>query len=225
MSELIDYTRPDGRTSSGYLALPPGSEGRAPPGIILIQEWWGLKPHILEIADSFAAAGFATLAPDLCRGRIASDADEASHMMDGLDFVDATDQDLAGALHHLQQVRHCTRVGVVGFCMGGALTIAAAARLPGLSAASCFYGIPPLELADPSRIAIPIQGHFADLDDWCTPDKVDALQVALKVPAEIYRYHAQHAFFNSSRPEVFDAPAAGQAWERTLAFFNRHLKI
>ncbi|WP_198937886.1 dienelactone hydrolase family protein, partial [Pelomonas sp. KK5] len=124
----------------------------------------------------------------------------------------------------LREVRHCGRVGVVGYCMGGALAIAAAARLPDLSAASCFYGIPPKELADPARIAIPFQGHFADLDDWCTPEKVDALQVAMKVPAEFHRYHAQHAFFNNSRPEVYDATAAQTAWDRTLEFFARTLR-
>ena len=145
--------------------------------------------------------------------------------MRGLDFVDTCDLNLAGALHYLQQRQRCTRIGVVGFCMGGALTIAAAACLPGLAAASCFYGIPPAELADPVRITILLQGHFADLNDWCTPDKVDALQVALTGPAEIHRYHAQHAFFNDSRPEVYDAAAPAKAWERTLAFFDAQLKL
>jgi len=217
MGKMIEFQRPDGARSAAYLA--EASAGA--PGLILIQEWWGLKPHILELADRFAAAGYTVLAPDLYRGRIASDADEANHLMGELDFVDACDQDLAGALTHLKA--SCAKVGVMGFCMGGALTIAAAARLPGLAAASCFYGLPPTALADPARIAIPLQGHFADQDDWCTPAAVDAFEAALTVSAEIHRYHAQHAFFNNSRPEVFDAGCAQQAWDRTLAFLGRHL--
>ncbi len=100
----------------------------------------------------------------------------------------------SGALSFL--LPHCAKVGVTGFCMGGALTIAAAVHLPGLSAASCFYGIPPAELADPALIKIPFQGHFAEQDDWCTPALADALQAKLPASAEIHRYAAQHGFFN-----------------------------
>jgi carboxymethylenebutenolidase len=213
----IEFKRPDGGTSRAYLA----DAGPGKPGIVLIQEWWGLNEQICAVADRCAAAGFTTLAPDLYRGRLASSADEASHLMTGLDFGDATHQDLAGALAYLQP--HCSKVGVTGFCMGGALTIAAAVHVPGYAAASCFYGIPPAEFADPATIAIPFQGHFADLDDWCTPAAVNGLEGKLKVPAEIYRYHAHHAFFNERRPEVFDAACAKQAWERTIAFFGKHL--
>jgi len=214
---MIDFQRPDGGTSSAWLA----EAGPGRPGLILIQEWWGLNPHIRELAERFAAAGFTTLAPDLYRGRIAADADEANHLMTGLDFADATHQDLAGALATLKA--RCPSVGVLGFCMGGALTIAAAVHLPGLAAASCFYGIPPAAFADPARIAIPLQGHFAERDDWCTPAAVDGLVAALKVPAEIHRYPADHAFFNDQRPEVFDAASAQLAWQRTLDFLGRTL--
>lgn len=218
MSQMIAFKRPDGGSSRAYLA----EAGPGAPGLILIQEWWGLNPHICELAERFAAAGFTTLAPDLYRGRIASSADEASHLMTGLDFGDATHQDLAGALAYLKQ--RCARVGVTGFCMGGALTIAAAVHLPGLAAASCFYGIPPAEFADPARIGIPFQGHFAARDDWCTPAAVDALEAKLKVQHELHRYPAAHAFFNDKRPEVYDAACAKLAWERTLSFLNRHLR-
>lgn len=217
MSQMIEFQRPDGGSSRAYLA----DAGPGTPGLVLIQEWWGLNPHICEVADRFAAAGFTTLAPDLYRGRVASSADEANHLMAGLDFGDATHQDLAGALAWLQA--RGSKVGVTGFCMGGALTVAAAVHLPGYAAASCFYGIPPAAFADPAKIAMPFQGHFADRDDWCTPAAVDALQAALTVPAELYRYPADHAFFNDKRPEVYDAACAKQAWERTLAFFHKHL--
>ncbi|MET0519578.1 MAG: alpha/beta fold hydrolase [Burkholderiaceae bacterium] len=218
MGQMIEFSRPDGGSSAAYLARPPLAGA---PGLILIQEWWGLKPHILALADRLAAAGYLVLAPDLYRGRIASDADEANHLMGALDFVDACDQDLAGALNFLKT--ECAKVGVMGFCMGGALTIAAAVRLSGLATACCFYGIPPKALADPALISIPFQGHFALEDDWCTPAHVDTLEQELKSPKEIYRYPAQHAFFNDSRPEVYDPASARLAWERTLAFLARTL--
>lgn len=167
MAQMIDFRRPDGGSGRAYLA----EAGTGRPGLILIQEWWGLNAHIRDIAERFAAAGYTTLAPDLYRGRLAADADEASHLMAGLDFADATHQDMAGALAYLKA--RCPKVGVLGFCMGGALTIAAAVHLQGLAAASCFYGIPPSGFADPARIAIPFQGHFAERDDWCTPALVD----------------------------------------------------
>jgi len=217
MGQMIEFKRPDGQTSKGYTALA----GTGKPALVVIQEWWGLKPHILELCERFAAAGYNALAPDLYRGRIAADADEASHLMQNLNFVDACDQDLAGALAHLRDAG-TGHIGVVGFCMGGALTIAAAARLPGVAAASCFYGMPPAQLADPATIRIPVQGHFANRDDWVTPAVVDAFAKALP-SAEVHRYEADHAFFNSSRPEVFDAQCAKLAWERTLAFFGRTL--
>lgn len=217
MGQMIDFKRPDSGSSQAYLA----DAGPGKPGLVLIQEWWGLNPHICEVADRFAAAGFTTLAPDLYRGRVASSADEANHLMTELDFGDATHQDLAGALAHLKT--RCAKVGVTGFCMGGALTIAAAVHLPGFAAASCFYGIPPATFADPARIAIPFQGHFAERDDWCTPAAVDGLQATLKGTVELYRYPADHAFFNDKRPEVYDAACARQAWERTLAFLHKHL--
>ena len=184
MGQMIDFERPDGGTTAGYLA----SAGDGAPGMILIQEWWGLKPHIKDIAERLASAGITTLAPDLYRGRIAADADEASHMMDGLDFADATTQDLQAAV--------------------------------------CYYGIPPAEFADPAKIDAPFLGHFATRDDWCTPEKVDALEARMKAGGKhpvIHRYVADHAFSNKTRPEVYDEAAAELAWSRTLDFLKQHL--
>ncbi len=219
---MIEYPRPDGALSRAYLAEAEGAEGPKRPGLILIQEWWGLNANICHVADRYAAAGFTTLAPDLYRGRQANTADEATHLKQKLDFADATHQDLAGALSFLLQ--RCSKVGVSGFCMGGALTIAAAVHLPELSAASCFYGLAPAQLANPALIKIPFQGHFAEQDEWCTPALVDALQAQLPQSAEIYRYPADHGFFNDTRPEVFDAASAQLAWARTLAFLRQHLQ-
>jgi len=220
MGHLLDFKRPDNTNCRGYLA----TAGQDRPGVVVIQEWWGLNDQICGVADRFARAGFNALAPDLYHGRITQDADEASHMMNGLDFAGATHQDIHGAVTHLQRIS--SKVGVMGFCMGGALTIAAAVHVPGLGAAVCFYGIPPQEFADPANIRIPFQGHFANQDDWCVPSMVDALEARLQktgTPAEIYRYNAAHGFFNERRAEVYDANAASLAWDRMMAFFTRHL--
>jgi carboxymethylenebutenolidase len=220
MGQILEFTRPDGAATRGYFA----DAGAGRPGVVVIQEWWGLNEHISSIADRFAAVGFSALAPDLYRGRIAANPDEASHLMTGLDFPDATHQDIAGAVQFLSQ--RCTRVGVTGFCMGGALTVASAVHVPGLSAAVCFYGIPPAAFADPAKISIPFQGHFASRDDWCTPAAVDGLEQAMRgagAQPDIHRYVADHAFFNKTRPEVYDAECAELAWARTLAFFSQYL--
>jgi carboxymethylenebutenolidase len=220
VGKMIDFQRPDGAASKGYLAdCAPGA-----PAVVVIQEWWGLNKHICGIADRFAAAGFTALAPDLYRGRIASSRDEARHLMDGLDFPDATHQDLRGAVRHL--TARGSKVGVVGYCMGGALAVAAAVHLPEAAAAVCFYGMPPKTFADPADMRVPFQGHFAVRDDWVTPQLVEptiAAMAAAGVVAETYIYDAAHAFFNADRPEVFDATAATLAWDRTIAFFSRHL--
>jgi len=220
MGQMIDFQRPDGGRTPAWLA----DAGAGRPGVIVIQEWWGLNDQIRGVADRLAAAGYTALAPDLYRGRLASSADEANHMMTGLDFVDATHQDLRGAAAHLAAT--CPRVGVMGFCMGGALTVSAAVHVPGLSAAVCFYGIPPRELADPAHITVPFMGHFATRDGWCTPQAAGTLETALRGAGqqpEIHHYDAEHAFFNQSRPEVFDAASADLAWSRTLDFLRRHL--
>lgn len=219
MGQRIEFARPDGGKTKGYLALA----GKGKPGIVVIQEWWGLNDQICGVADRFARAGFNALAPDLYKGRVASAADEANHLMEGLDFADATNQDLRGAAQHLKA--ESGKIGVMGFCMGGALTIAAAVHAPEFSAGVCFYGIPGKEAADPAKIKIPLQGHFANQDDWCTPQLVDDLEKTMKAAGhkpEIYRYAAAHAFANE-RSEAYDVKCANLAWERMLAFLQKTL--
>jgi len=222
MGQMIEVSRPDGGKTPAYLAEGPRSGASA---VVLIQEWWGLNDHIRGVADRLAGEGHTVLAPDLYRGRQTTVADEANHLMGSLDFADATQQDIAGCVRHLSEGGR--QVGVMGFCMGGALTVAAAVHVPGLSAAVCFYGIPPKEVADPAHIRIPFMGHFATRDDWCTPAAAQALAAAMQAagnPPEVFHYEAQHAFFNHARPEVHDAACAEQAWARTIAFFARHLR-
>lgn len=223
MVQLIEVSRPDGGVVPAYEAPGPSAGS---PGVVLIQEWWGLNEHIRSVADRLAAAGYHVLAPDLYRGRRATVADDANQLMCGLDFLDATRQDIAGCVAHL--ARSAARVGVMGFCMGGSLTVASAVHVPGLTAAVCFYGIPSKELADPARIRIPFMGHFATLDTWCTPEAAATLEADMRAAGqspEVHHYVAQHAFFNDSRrAEVYDEACATLAWERTLAFLARNLR-
>jgi len=219
MGAMIDFARPDGGRTKGYLA----AAGQGRPGIVVIQEWWGLNDQICGVADRFARAGYNALAPDLYQGRVTAVPDEANHLMEGLDFAGATHQDLRGAAQHLRA--QSGRVAAIGFCMGGALTIAAAVHVPEVAAAVCFYGIPPKDFADPARIRVPFQGHFANRDDWCTPAAVDALERALQAAgarAEIYRYDAAHAFMNE-RSQAYHLASADAAWARMAAFLKAQI--
>lgn len=222
MGHLVDFSRPDGKKCPAYLALP--TSGKDAPGFVVVQEWWGLNPQIKGIADRLADAGFRALVPDLFRGEVAKNAEEASHKMQHLDFVDAATQDIRGAVQHLKEYAPGRKVLVGGFCMGGALTILSALKLSELDGGICFYGIPPAAAGDPGTIRVPLQCHFAEIDDWCTKALVDDLEAKLKaggVQHEFYRYQAEHAFMNEARPEVYDAAAAKLAWERALDFAKR----
>lgn len=220
MGQMISLQRPDGGEIAAYQSDIEADR----PSVIVLQEWWGLNDHIKSICDRFAAAGFNALAPDLYHGRVARDADEASHMMNGLDFPGAVHEDVAAALAHLKTIN--PKVAVMGFCMGGALTIAAAARLDGFGAAVCFYGVPPRAFAAPEQIKIPFQGHFGAKDDWVTPEVVAGLEAEMTKagnPPEVWSYDADHAFFNKTRPEVYNPEAAELAWTRMIAFLKTKL--
>lgn len=223
MGQMISFARVGGGTAQGYLA--EAADPKA-PGVVVIQEWWGLQGQIKATCDRFAADGFNALAPDLFDGNVVPyhDSAAANAAMNSLDFLAATDQAVRGAAQHLAS--RGAKVGLTGFCMGGALTIIGAVRIPELSAAVCFYGIPPESVAAAKDIRVPLQCHFAAQDDWCTPEVVDRFEQALRAAgkdAEIHRYPGHHAFMNSDRKEVYDAEAAKLAWERCVTFFRRHL--
>ncbi len=137
MGTMIELARPDGGKAKGYLA----TAGQGRPGVVVIQEWWGLNDQICGVADRFARTGYNALAPDLYKGRVTTEPDEANHLMTGLDFAGATHQDLRAAAQHLKS--QSGKVAVMGYCMGGALTIAAALHVPEFVAGVAFYGIPP----------------------------------------------------------------------------------
>jgi carboxymethylenebutenolidase len=222
MGTKINFSRPDGKEASGYLARA----GRAnAPGVVVIQEWWGLQDQIRGICDRFALAGYDALAPDLYAGTVVPyhDREAAEKEMGSLNFLDATDQSVRGAVLFLK--KSGAKVGLTGFCLGGAVAILGACRIPELSAAVCFYGIPPETVARPADVKVPLQAHFAKKDDWCTPAAVDAFEATLKAAgrnAEVFRYDAEHAFVNEQR-DVYDRAAAEQAWDRTLKFWAKHL--
>jgi carboxymethylenebutenolidase len=178
------------------------------------------------MCDRLALAGFDALAPDLYRGVVVPyhDSDAANKQMTSLDFMDAATQSVRGAVQYL--ARNGARVGLTGFCMGGAVTIIGATKIPELTAGVVFYGIPPEAAAKPADVAIPLQAHFANKDDWCTPQAVEAWEKAMTAagkPLELYRYDADHGFANEQRLAVHDRWAAELAWSRAIAYFQKHL--
>ncbi len=229
MSKTISYRRPDGASVNGYLA--EGEASASAPGIVVIQEWWGLNDQIRGVADKLAAAGYRALVPDLYRGKIALEANEAEHLMKGLDFGSAAGQDVRGAVQHLKATGSA-EAGVTGFCMGGALTLLAAANVPEADAFVVWYGYPPLEYLDASKIHAPLMAHWATQDASFPIGAVDTLEARLKaagVAFEFYRYEAKHAFANETADAKnlpflkHDPKAAELAWRRTMEFLAKHL--
>lgn len=222
MSKQIEFTRPDGHTAPGFYAEPEGQPNA--PGIVVIQEWWGLNDQIKRVGKSWTDAGYRVLIPDLYRGDKALDVKEAEHKMDDLDFGDAATQDVRGAIQYLKA--DSERVGVIGFCMGGVLAVLAGMHVPETDVAVSWYGVPPDEAGNPEDISIPLQCHFATQDTFFPIETADAFENKLEsgnVDFETYRYDARHAFANEDW-DNYDAQATDQAWQRSLAFFGKHLK-
>ncbi|HKN26444.1 MAG TPA: dienelactone hydrolase family protein [Roseiarcus sp.] len=223
MGAQITFKRPDGRDAKGYLSNAAGGDA---PGLVVIQEWWGLQEQIKAMCDRFALAGFDALAPDLYNGVVVPyhDSDAAGREMSSLNFIDATEETVRGAVQYLK--RNGAKVGLTGFCMGGAVAVIGAARIPELTAAVTFYGLPPDQAAKPADVKVPLQGHFANRDDYVTPKAVDAFAQGLRAARkefEFFRYDAGHAFVNEQRMEAHDRHAAELAWGRATAFFETHL--
>jgi carboxymethylenebutenolidase len=223
--EKVTFTSKSGSAMSGELAMPHGQS--TAPAIVLIQEWWGLNPNIRTYLDRLAHAGFIAIAPDLYHGVSTTDAEEAAHLMGQLNWAKALDEISGAAAYVHAHARSSGKVGVMGFCLGGALTFAAAATDSIFSAAVPFYGIPP-EAAkiDLSKISAPVLAHFASRDQWATADGARVIQEQLKESGrsmELHVYEADHAFMNEQRPEVHDPEASKAAWGRTVEFLHRHL--
>ncbi|MFZ2329711.1 MAG: dienelactone hydrolase family protein [Rhodoferax sp.] len=229
MGTMVSFQRPDGQSVQGYLAVP--AAGTNAPAVVVIQEWWGLNAQIRGVADRLAAAGYQALVPDLYRGQSTVEAEEANHLMTGLNFGEAASQDIRGAVQYLKA--RASKVGITGFCMGGALTLLSLCQSSEADAGVVWYGCPPLEYIDASKIRVPVMGHWATQDAFFKIETVDALETKLsegKVDFEFHRYLAHHAFANETAvgpgripPTQFDAVWAQQAWDRTLRFFGRTL--
>ncbi|MFF1957441.1 dienelactone hydrolase family protein [Streptomyces sp. NPDC058220] len=215
-----------GTTAYGYLAVPPAGHG---PGIIVIQEWWGLTAHIKDITDRFARAGFVALAPDLYGGQVAHDSDEALRMMAELPTERGVDL-LSGAVGYLlaRPETDGDTVGAVGFCMGGGFVLGLAAKDQRVSAAVPFYGVLRDGVPDFSRLKAEILGHYGEQDHSLPPEFLEELRSTIESQSGIVpTFHlypgAGHAFFNDGRPETYHARSAAQAWERTLDFLRTQL--
>ena len=229
MGETVEFPS-NGHSCSGYLATPRGGPG---PGIVVIQEWWGLLPQIKGVCDRLAAQGFSALAVDLYHGDAAAltEPDEAQKKAMALNLETAA-KDLRGAVGYLLESGKATgdRVGTVGFCMGGGLALYLASLRPEVTATVAYYGVVPWEEAQPKvdQIKGAVLGHYGTADHSNPRPKVDELETRLReggVAVEFHHYEgADHAFFNEDRPEVFDTAAAELSWDRTLAFFRTHLK-
>lgn len=223
MGERVTFSA-DGRTASGYLALPAGSG----PAVIVIHEWWGLKAHMESVAERFAAEGFVALAPDMYNGRTASTPEEAEALMMGMK-LDEVAENLSGAVRYLQQHPKTvgTKVGSVGFCLGGALALYGASHDADVGACVTFYGAVPHIKPDLAALQAPVLGLWAEHDHYITADIVADLDRQLTKHGKRHEFHTypvQHAFFNDTRPTMYDAAAAADAWTKTLSFLRRELK-
>jgi carboxymethylenebutenolidase len=225
MGEIVEFPS-NGATAPGYLATP---EGTATAGIVVIQEWWGLVPHIKDVCDRFAAQGFVALAPDLYRGETTTEPDEAGKYMMALNLEQAA-KDMSGAVDKVAEVAGNSKVGVTGFCMGGGLALMLAAQRPDkVGAAVPWYGLIPWPDAEPdySKLAGPVLGNYAEQDGFFGPDKVAELRTKLSdagVQADLRVLPGcDHAFFNDDRPEVYNDEAAKQCFADTVTFFDDHL--
>lgn len=215
----------NGHATAGYLAFPATGSG---PGLLVIQEWWGLVEHIKHVCDRFAAEGFVALAPDLYHGVATKSPDEAGKLFMALSIARAA-ADVRGAADALLDRPEVTsdKVAAVGFCMGGQLALYAGAEFPDrIGAVVDFYGIHPKVRIDPSRLKVPVLAHFAERDNSVKVSDARALAANIAAAGgsiEAHFYPADHAFFNDSRPTVYDRGCSEVAWNRTLAFLRTHL--
>jgi carboxymethylenebutenolidase len=222
--QMVEFDR-GGANARGYLSVPESGSG---PGVVVLQEWWGLVPHIKDVADRFAGEGFVALAPDLYHGEATRSPDEAGKLMMALN-IERTEADLRGAIEYLlgHEATAGESVGTVGFCMGGMLSLYAASKNSQVGACVVFYGIHPKVEPDLDRLQAPVLGFFAENDAFVPPESVRELEASLRERGKQVETHiypgTDHAFFNDTRPEVYDADAAADAWRRTIEFLRRHL--
>jgi carboxymethylenebutenolidase len=215
----------NGQTATGYLAVPDGKG----PGVVVLQEWWGVDSHIRDVCDRFAKEGFVALAPDLYHGETADQPDEAQQKMMALK-MDEAEKEMRGAVDYVDEHESSEGKGVgsVGFCLGGGLAVWAATVNPKVAATVTYYYVMPHGKPDFSNIEAPVLGHFGDQDDFVSVDDAKALEAEIRdagtdVEFEIHE-GVGHAFFNdTNRLGTYDTGAAERSWRRTVDFFRQHL--
>ncbi len=219
-SETLSFDTANGATSA-YVAVPDGSTQKA---VIVIQEYWGLNDHIKDVADRYAKEGFIAIAPDLYRGKLATTPGEASKLMQALKIEDGLDT-INNAVEAARAKYDLSHFGITGFCMGGTFALRAACELEGFSAAAPFYGdIPEEEVL--KKLMTPTIFISGTKDGWINAEKVAALEDAAEkyeLPIHSVKYEADHAFFNNTRPEVYDETASRDAWALVTGFFSDKL--
>jgi carboxymethylenebutenolidase len=224
MTTRVSFASKAGDNVEGELALPAGSAKAG--GVLVIQEYWGVNDHIRSLVTRLADAGFVALAPDIYRGKITKDANEAGQLMTEMPRERALG-DIAGAAAFLgEHARSNGKIAVMGFCMGGAFALRSAAEIPGLAAVISFYGMPDPKDVDWSRVTAKVQGHFAKEDAWAKVEYAEMAKKALESHGQsmdLYVYDAQHAFVNDTRPEVYSPENAKLAWDRAIAFLKQQL--
>ncbi len=225
MADDVRFLAGSGASVHGVMAYPIG--GAKVPGLVLIQEWHGVNGYIRSMVDRFASKGFVVLAPDLYDGTVATDNETAGKLMSELHWPTVIDK-IAGAVKYLgADPRTHGKVGVVGFCMGGAATLLAAASVQGVSAVVPFYGIPPAGAVDWKALRVPIQGHYATVDNWVKPEMIAAASAEVNAHGgsfELHMYEANHAFMRDTDPAVYNAAASAVAWDRAVSFLHKHLR-
>jgi carboxymethylenebutenolidase len=219
-TETLPFGTANGATTA-HVAMPDSPAQKA---VLVIQEWWGLNDHIKEIAGRYAAEGFIAIAPDLYRGKVAANPEEAGKMMHALEVADGLDT-IANAVEASRTKYDLSHFGITGFCMGGTFALRAACELEGFSAAAPFYGdIPEEDVLQ--KLTTPTIFVSGTKDGWINPEKVAQLEEAAEkyeLPIHSVKYEADHAFFNNTRPEVYNETAARDAWALVIGFFNDKL--
>jgi carboxymethylenebutenolidase len=220
-TESLNLNTANGATTA-HVARPDKDTKAA---VVLIQEWWGINDHIRDIAGRYAKEGYLCVAPDLFRGKLAKNTEEASKLMQGLAIEDGVDT-IRQAIGEAKRAYNVQKIGITGYCMGGTFALRAACEISEIAAAAPFYGdIPGEEVL--KKLKAPTLFIAGKRDAWINPEKVNQLIEAARkynLPVEVVSYDADHAFFNNTRPEVYDAEAAADAWRRVLGLFGKHLR-
>jgi carboxymethylenebutenolidase len=221
-TETLNIADTNGATTA-YVALP--SEANSNAAVVLIQEWWGIDDHVRDLAERFAKEGYTCIAPDLFRGKLAKNTEEASRLMQELQIDDGINI-IRSAIAEAERTYQLGKIGITGFCMGGTFALRAACEIERLAAAAPFYGDIPDEQTL-AKLKVPTLFVAAARDGWITPEKVNELKEAAhkyNLPIEVVTYDADHAFFNDTRPEVYDPEATADAWQRVLNLFRERLQ-